>query len=509
MIDLVERFKLQSERSAESGPGGSIESLLEQLEPQSARYLRLCAIPHQFDPDILRVLAPELNPGQVETYCEEFSSLPVITFNQDGMAFHDKARHYLFQHWLDPPVSKDFVGASGRLAAYFAKRYEVSQGEQQKNYTIRRVFHLVGASQQTGFDEFQQLCRQMRHQFRLNDCEHLIKLVHEYDKILSPEREMWLTYHEGKLAADRCQWELAEELIKRIINGAAPPDLSVLAYNRLGMIFDERREFSKAIAYYKKALKIATTLPNARRYKYRILHGLGTAYRDIGNLEEAENLLKKSIDLAAEMNNQSGLAMGYNSLGTLYNLRRKTSEAIELYEKSLENLNKTGDSFRTAQVYNNLGLVYAERTDWRKSCAFFERSLDITRQSGDALGQAKTLNNLTRIYQNLGLKEQAIETAQRAIRLFEEMREYYSSALTKRDLGRLYHRMNNHGQAHQALTGAIKTFNQCGETAEANRTQVELNRLRHKTPLPWLLIIFVTILFALFLLILHHMFFGD
>jgi tetratricopeptide (TPR) repeat protein len=505
-MDLVARFQRQSEQLAESGPGASVEFLFAQLEPESAQYLRLCAIPHQFSSPVLRVLVPGLSPEDADEQCKQFSELPVVTFNQDGMALHDKARHHLFQQWVTPPVNEEFKGASARLAEYFKQAADTGGEDQRKNYSFQRIFHLIGAEPDKGFDEFQTRCRELRRQFRLNDCEHLIKLVHEYDSILSPEQKLWLSYHEGKLAADRCQWEQSEQLFKQILKSDCPaPVLCALAYYRLGMLRQEKRDFFGAISNYKKALEEALRRPHSEGYRYRILHDLGVAYRDAGQLDRAEEVLKESIAMAEELKNISGVALGCNSLGTLYRLRGDTKRAIDLYNKSLECLADSGDTFRPAQVYNNLGIVYTELADWKKSREFFERSLEITRREGDALGQAKTLNNLVRVYQNLRQKERAVEAAEEAIRLFTEMREDYSAALSKRDLGRLYRRMKKRDLAHQALTEASDAFDKCGEGIEAGRTRAERDTARNKPRLPWVLLIFLAALFALFIFILHHM----
>ena len=120
--NLLADFQALTTRLASEGSAGSVEYLLEQMEPESARHLRLCAIPHQFNQDILCVLNPLLTTTQAKNFCEEFSRLPVVTFNQDGTALHDKARRHLFQKWIGPPTEEEFTAASNRLANYFEKR---------------------------------------------------------------------------------------------------------------------------------------------------------------------------------------------------------------------------------------------------------------------------------------------------------------------------------------------------------------------------------------------------
>lgn len=498
MVDnLLADFQALTTRLASEGPAGSVEFLLEQMEPESAMHLRLCAIPHQFDAEIMQALDPTLDTRRADLYCEEFSKLPVITFNHDGMALHDKARHLLFQQWIQTPISPEFKTASERLVNYFddcARNTKESESA-LKLIRVSWVFHLLGADQKTGFQEFQKLCRQKRRQFALSDCEQLINLVHEYDNVLSANHKSWLAYHEGKLAADRCQWKEAEALFKQLLEGdGLEPHLQVMANNRLGMIRDENRDYNGAIEYYQKAFDLAKKIPAGNKIMSRIIHDLGAAHRDNGNLEQAEKLLTESLRLAAEEGDSSGLAVGSNSLGTLYRRQRENYKAIDSFQKSLEYLKLGGDTYRPAQVYNNLGISYRELSDWKKSREYFDKSLNITRKVDDKFGQAKTLNNLMTVYRNLKENEQAIKAAEQAIGLFAEIHDTFNVAVTKRNLGRLYRKMKQRNLAVQAFTEAIEGFEKCGDVKEANSTRSDREEVLHRKRSPGFWIAVVSII---------------
>src|SRR5262249_42520166 len=149
------------------------------------------------------------------------------------------------------------------------------------------------------------------------------------------------------------------------------------------------------------------TDPRSSQEKHLTLHELSVAYRDSERLEEARELLNECIQLAAEMEDLSCLAIAYNSLGKLCLMRRDIPDAIAAFQKSLGYLHQREDHFPTAPVYNNLGLAYAEEGEWEKSKQFFEKSLDIVVKAGDTLAQAEALNNLVRVYQNTGKLQEA------------------------------------------------------------------------------------------------------
>ena len=503
-------FQALTLRLASGELGDTVEFLLDQMEPESASCLRLCAIPHQFDASILQILNPHLTAERAAALCDEFAQLQIITFNPDGMALHDEGRRQLFQQWIGPPTDPAFTEASQRLADHFTSAAIAQTGVSAKDIlTTARMFHLLGADQIAGFEEFQRLCRLKRREFRLDDCEHLISLSHEYDSVLTSEHRQWLAYHEGKLAADRCNWERAQEIFKGILK-SEPLELrlAINATNRLGMVLDEKRDYSGAIEAYQKALALATQHRDGEDFVYKILADLGAAHRDSGDLDEAEKLLERSINLASKQNDDSSIAVGYNSLGTLYRRKQEPWKAIKAYEQSLSHLDELHDKLRRAQVHNNLGVAYRELGKWKESKTFFEKSRDIACQIGDTAGHAKTLNNLMVVYRNLGDNSQAIESAQKAIKLFEEMHDTFSVATTRRNLGRLYRRMKWRDEAALEFGEAIRAFEHCKAIDEVVETRIDLERLGEKTGglAFWIIVVLIAaFLVFLFFLVLSRL----
>lgn len=487
MPDLFEEFQNLINKLPKGSPGASIELLLMQMEPSHASLFRLCAIPHQFKADILQVLDPDMNAVQAEMRYKEFLGLSAIIVCQDGLVgLHGETRRYLFAQWLTPPKALEFKAANKRLVEFFDQLIANAEGSELETTRRRKMFHLIGSEPERGFAEFESLFRQSRRQFRLSECESLIKLVQEYESVLAQDLAGRLAYHQGKLAADLRQWTSAEQLFNGVLdNTELPAELHVKACNRLGIVYAEQRKWQKAVEFHKKALELEKTVEGCTLNPHHILHDLGVVYRESGNLRESEKLLKKSIESAQRDNDDEGMAVGYNSLGTLYRKLAEVRQAIEAYERSLEHLDRIKEEFRPAQVYNNLGAAYADVRQWERSELFFQKSLNIKREAGDTLGQALTYNNLARVYQNLKLIEKAINASQQAIGLFREMRAWYDAAVATRNLARLYRNMQNLYSSQEVFQEAVNLFEQCNESEKAEETRKELMALSRKVCLPW------------------------
>ena len=358
--------------TAAVAPGDSAELLLEVMDARAAKLLRLCAIPHRFDADVLEALAPGFERSEVETRCEDFSRLSFVSAYADGWGLHDGVRQHFFSQWLKPRFAEEFAAASRRLVEFFEKRIKDSQGEAAETARWRRMFHLIGAHKESGFREFELLLRRARHNRSygvlrqagiqqlvgrpaVDECSQLVRLVHEYDGFLGPRCRLWLAYHEAKLSADLRDLERAETGYKEVLNDPdSSPEQRSAAFVRLGYVYNERRNWDDAIQCYERGLVLAESTESMRHTLPRILQDLGAAYRDKGDLERAEVLLKRSVELAQEQDNLSSLALAYNSLGTLALKRRDVAAAVAAFEKSLDALVRNKDVFRTAQVHNNL-----------------------------------------------------------------------------------------------------------------------------------------------------------
>jgi tetratricopeptide (TPR) repeat protein len=395
-------------------------------------------------------------------------------------------RQHFFSQWLKPPFAEEFAAASGRLADFFKLRIERSRGGAAETARRRRMFHLIGANKESGFREFELLLRRARHNRLYSECSQLVRLVHEYDGFLGSRCRVWLAYHDAKLSADLRELDRAETGYKGVLNDPnSSPEQRSAAYVRLGYVYNEGRNRDDAIRCYERGLALAENAESMNHTLPRILHDLGAAYRDKGDLERAEVLLKRSVGLAQEQHNLSSLALAYNSLGTLALKRRDVAAAVAAFEKSLDALVRNEDLFRTAQVYNNLGLAFADLPDWTRAGDYFRKSLEIKSKARDTLGQASALSNMARVQASQGDLQAAIESSTRAIDLFANMRDLYNVALVKHNRGKLFRRMNEHERARKDFTEASEALRTLGRSDEAAAVIEDLEGLDAQIGLPW------------------------
>lgn len=202
---------------------------------------------------------------------------------------------------------------------------------------------------------------------------------------------------------------------------AAPQSSEVL--NRLGFLRVMQWRNADAIAYFEKALQvdahdyealdgiISTLILSgekekavqrvraelARQDSAEVLNIAGKATMEIGDLNSAEDFLKKA--LAKSPNNFAS----YVVLGSLYARKKQAPQAVQAYESALK-IRKNDVGLLTM-----LGMLYQGQGNVKAALEVYNRALDIEPNSG------VVANNLAWIYaDSLGDMDKALELARRA-----------------------------------------------------------------------------------------------
>ena len=258
-----------------SPSSSTVEAFLSLLEPDIAEAVRRSAIPHEITPSVLQVLLPSLAPERIRALCGRIATYSfAIPDGDGGFSFHDQTRQELFEWWLlhaDPIL---FADLSNALVTEYSRALDNLAEAESELYEMllrKRMYHLVGANQTKGFSEFERLLGRARYQRRFSECAALVKLMQDYNAVLNKTHLAWLTYHEGKLAADRNQVEIAEQLFHKLLNMAeAPPASKAAALMRVGNLKHRASQMDTARELYLAALNLAESNQTGGRIIARI-----------------------------------------------------------------------------------------------------------------------------------------------------------------------------------------------------------------------------------------------
>ncbi|WP_282018065.1 sensor histidine kinase [Salegentibacter mishustinae] len=208
----------------------------------------------------------------------------------------------------------------------------------------------------------------------------------------------------------------------------------------------------KALEYHIKAndkKKIADT--------YR---SLAIDYLNTGELEKAQEVLFKSIDLYEELNDDAGLGSAYRTLGVKYRVTGDFEKSVAYTNQALPLLEKTKNYSSLAIAQFNLIIGYGELGEYEKAYAATEECLEIVRTKvpeeifvpvraysyrGDVYIKAKDYDNALKDY--LKAWELCIE------HIGEERCATYRT-----EIGKIYLLQEEYEQALDHLLAGVKAY---------------------------------------------------
>lgn len=159
----------------------------------------------------------------------------------------------------------------------------------------------------------------------------------------------------------------------------------------------------------------------------KALNELGGTLKYVGYYDEAENNLKKSLEIIKKKYGDNNLAYATSllNLTEVYRFAQKFNLLEENYKKIVKIYqdNSADNSFSYAGLCNNFGLYYQNIGNMKSAYDLHLKSLDILKNYDSEeyrLEYAVTLSNLFNPCYQLGMKEKAVEYLNKAIDIFEK-----------------------------------------------------------------------------------------
>ena len=246
------------------------------------------------------------------------------------------------------------------------------------------------------------------------------------------------------------------------------------AYNNLGLNLTIRGEWSKAETAYQHALRLATEANHV--HVAGILDSLGELKILRGELDEAQNLLERSVALAEELKKEWYLIQSLRNLARCLLLQGKLSEAREKAQETIEICRRIGER----QIANVASLVLAEVYLEENKFSECERELAAIEEN-DPTSDFFVLGSIQRIRGLLALEdgdeELAVHHFSRSLTIFETAEDAYHTALAHYLIGKAIYQTQVE-RAGKHLAAARNVFHKLGVKPLLAKTELTLEKLK-------------------------------
>jgi tetratricopeptide (TPR) repeat protein len=447
----------------------AIDRLMGHVRFDVAESIRLCAIPHWFNLDILTHLRGEDSPSKRSH--EILLILRALTFvapyGKLGWRYHKWIRNLLLAHWTEKekPLYKEI---SLRLADYF---------EQTENGKHELIYHLLCAGDRKGFEIFKDEVSQANQMYRYSTSENLLNLTQESCADLSQEQRWYIQYYKGELAAVSGDWDDALALLTPLHDQDLPEGLLARVFARMGTAYNRLGKWRKAVSYYQRCLHFGEKVdPDIRAWTYT---GLGLIFEWQGKWQEAKDCNNSAIRIAERINNRLWISRAFTNLGEIYHKEGRFQEALDYLEKSIQIKMDLDDQYGLIWSYINLGSLYIDLKAWDKASNLLSVSLKLARELDSLPEEAWALECLGKLYQLQGHYDEAAKYLIKGMYISEKLCDEYRKAKIEESLGRLQEDQENYREAMMQFQQALEIYKRL-EVYEADRLEDHIRKLRTK-----------------------------
>ncbi|WP_204104592.1 MULTISPECIES: tetratricopeptide repeat protein [Spirulina sp. CCY15215] len=219
---------------------------------------------------------------------------------------------------------------------------------------------------------------------------------------------------------------------------------------RLGGQSYEKGEFDKAIAQWLQALdfyeRVGDTEAIGTTYDY-----LGVTFAKAGYYAEAENVLRRRLAIARDLQDVRGQIHGLNNLGTILLTNSNPLGAEASFAEALELSRYISYQEGEGLSLSNLGLASAYLGRYEAAIKYYKRANIFRRRFRDFAGQANTFNNLGNAYAAMGQHDLAVAEYRLARWYSREGRDMENLFRALRGLAISYGKINEFSAAFQSL----------------------------------------------------------
>ncbi len=208
-----------------------------------------------------------------------------------------------------------------------------------------------------------------------------------------------------------------------------------------------------------------------------VLGNLGLIYRKRGDLNNAEQMHKKSLEIAKKLKQLDGMAHQYTNLGLIYLSKDNLNKAEEMFRNGVEIEEKLGRPDGMANAYSNLGLISFSRGDLQTAEEMHRKALEIDERIGRSEGIARDYGNLAGIYWAQGDWERAELTLFDSLKINEKLGQLEGIANDYGNIGTVYKHKGNFKKAREYWKKALKLYKNVSMKPEIEKVQGWIDEL--------------------------------
>ncbi len=266
---------------------------------------------------------------------------------------------------------------------------------------------------------------------------------------------------------------LAQALLETVADGSV--EQAMLLANR-GIVLKTRGDLDGAEQMFRKALEIHEKLGRHEGMASNYI-SLGNLLLTRGDLDGADQMYHKTLEIDEKLGRLEGMASSYINLGIVLHTRGDLDGAEQMYRKALEINEKLGRLEGMANCYGSLGVVLQTRGDLDGAEQMNRKSLKINEKLGRLEGMADGYGNLGNVLLIRGDLDGAEQMHRKSLEIEKKLGRLVGMAADYDNLGHVLRARGDLDGAREHWLQASKLYAEIGMPHMVEKTQVLIDGL--------------------------------
>jgi len=230
--------------------------------------------------------------------------------------------------------------------------------------------------------------------------------------------------------------------------------------------------------------KLADTLSNSLElqklllsYKSKALNNIGVIYNDKGDFSEALMFYYKSLKIREQIKDSTSLPESYNNIGSIYISLENFKKALEYNEKALSIATVTNNLQPKAIILSNIGGIYTKQGLYNKALLYFEKSIVINKQIQNNDGIANSLNHIGNLLEKQNKLNKGLDYLNEGLKLSERNNNLLEGIKSQTSIAKIYIKKKDANKSKIYAEKAFATAKKYGDPEYVMTTSLLLSTI--------------------------------
>ncbi|HPW98859.1 MAG TPA: tetratricopeptide repeat protein [Flavobacterium sp.] len=213
------------------------------------------------------------------------------------------------------------------------------------------------------------------------------------------------------------------------------------ALGSIGIVFSEQSNYSRALQYYLKSVKIYEALKDEVSLA-KLYNNIGIVYHSQGNEFKSLEYFSKAQKTQERLRDKN-IGITYTNIANSYLKQNNAPKALEYYQLAKKALDLNQNPRALGEWYNNMGLYYQAETNNPKAIESWQNAIQTFQTIDDKFGMADTYIYLAQLYLSQNELEKTKQFANQSLALATELEVLEQIMLSEKLLSDCYAKQNN------------------------------------------------------------------